>query len=260
MQKSFTLQQEKLSIIHVPEWSVTQGEKLALLGASGSGKSTILHLLSGVMKPDSGDAVVCGYPLHSMGESERDRFRAENIGYIMQDFHLIGSLTAAQNVELVLDRRGQPASLRRKLIGEWFARVGLDDRMHHLPRQLSRGQQQRVAIVRALINSPRLVLADEPTGSLDYETAGAVMKLLLELCREKQLTLLTVTHDLELARLFPASVQIGKLNAVMGHARQSLHSDRETAGTVAHKTGFTAQQADQGAHGFSPHGKGGVDV
>jgi putative ABC transport system ATP-binding protein len=210
--KSFALQQQKLPILHIRSWVVQEGERLALLGPSGSGKSTALHLLSGVMKADAGEIRVCGYPLHELGEAERDRFRAGNIGYIMQDFHLIGSLTAAENVELVLKRSKDTS--RRSLVEEWFERVGLADRMKHLPGQLSRGQQQRVAIVRALVNGPKLVLADEPTGSLDYETADATMRLLLDLCLEERLTLVTVTHDLHLAQLYPSRVQMKELNGM----------------------------------------------
>lgn len=214
VQKSFRRQQERLPILDVAEWTVREGERLALLGPSGSGKSTLLHLLSGIMLPDKGEAEVCGRPLHRMGEAERDRFRAESIGYVMQDFHLIGSLTARQNVELALFGKKGDGAVRRKLVDGWFQRVGLEDRQHHRPGQLSRGQQQRVAIIRALAGGPRLVLADEPTGSLDWETAGEMMELLLDLCREEGTTLVTVTHDLHLAKLFPLQVHMQDINGV----------------------------------------------
>lgn len=214
VRKSFAVQQHKLPILHVEEWTVEEGERIALLGPSGSGKSTVLHLLSGVMKADAGEISVCGAPLHRLSEAERDRFRANRIGYIMQDFHLIPSLTAAENVELVLGK-GTGAAAKRQLVQDWFERVGLVERMKHLPGQLSRGQQQRVAIIRALVSGPRLVLADEPTGSLDYETADATMKLLLELCLEEKLTLLTVTHDLHLAELYPTRIHMKEINAAL---------------------------------------------
>jgi putative ABC transport system ATP-binding protein len=211
VKKAFSRQQDKLPILDVAGWTVNEGERVALLGPSGSGKSTLLHLLSGILAPDTGEAEVCGQCLHRMGEAERDRFRADNIGYVMQDFHLIGSLTASENIELVWTGKGGcPA--RRRLLESWFDRVGLGDRMHHRPGQLSRGQQQRVAIIRAMACNPRLVLADEPTGSLDWETAGGMMRLLLELCREEGTTLVTVTHDLHLAELFPDKVQMRDIN------------------------------------------------
>ncbi|SDM87639.1 putative ABC transport system ATP-binding protein [Paenibacillus sp. yr247] len=209
--KSFTIQGKSLPILEVAEWQVQKGERLALIGPSGSGKSTLLHLLSGVMTPDHGEIWVDGQALHQLSESKRDRYRADNVGYIFQDFHLISSLTAKQNVELIVPREWTKKEAAEQL-DYWFDRVGLKDRQHHLPSQLSRGQQQRAAIVRALIAKPQLILADEPTGSLDWETAGDIMSLLLEICGDEQLTLLTVTHDLHLADKFPKRVHIQDLN------------------------------------------------
>lgn len=210
VRKGFAVQDRRLPILHIPAWTVAAGGRLALLGPSGSGKSTVLHLLSGILKADGGEFHVAETPLHELSEAERDRFRLRHVGYIMQDFHLIGSLTAAENVELMLD--GKKRGDRRKLLREWFGRVGLADRMDHLPSQLSRGQQQRTAIVRALINCPPLVLADEPTGSLDFESAEQVMRMLLELCADQGSTLVTVTHDLHLAKLYPERMGIGEIN------------------------------------------------
>ncbi len=213
VRKDFVVSDRRLPILHIPQWNVEAGGRLALLGPSGSGKSTVLHLLSGILRADRGELRVADTPLHELNEAERDRFRLRHVGYIMQDFHLIGSLTAAENVELML-----PKDVRRdkrKLLREWFGRVGLADRMDHLPGQLSRGQQQRTAIVRALIGAPPLVLADEPTGSLDFESAELVMRLLLELCADQGSTLVTVTHDLHLAQLFPERIGIGEINTVL---------------------------------------------
>ncbi|TBL77479.1 ABC transporter ATP-binding protein [Paenibacillus thalictri] len=200
-----------LPILHVRHWRVEAGERIALTGPSGSGKSTLLHLLGGVMAPDSGEIIVDGEALHLYSEAKRDRYRAQKVGYIFQDFHLISSLTARQNVELVAPRKWSKRQTREQL-DDWFERVGLKDRADHLPSQLSRGQQQRAAIVRALIGRPPLILADEPTGSLDWETAGDIMSLLLEICSTEKLTLLTVTHDLHLAGLYPRRVHIEELN------------------------------------------------
>lgn len=212
VKKSFRLPGEgRLPILSVPEWEVAEGGQLALTGPSGSGKSTLLHLLCGVIAPDEGEITVDGVPLHAQSQAQRDRFRSEKVGIIFQDFHLMASLTARQNAELALPVN-MPKSHRRELSAQWFERVGLADRMNHLPGQLSRGQQQRVAMIRALIRSPKIVLADEPTGSLDRETADDVMRLLLELTASENATLLVVTHDLELAAGFRTRTHIGELN------------------------------------------------
>ncbi|OPH58607.1 ABC transporter ATP-binding protein [Paenibacillus ferrarius] len=211
--KSFMMHGKSLPILRVSNWHVEQGERLALMGPSGSGKSTLLHLISGVMTPDEGEIWVDGLPLHTYSESKRDRYRADHVGYIFQDFHLISSLTAKQNVELIV-----PQSWSKKMMKEqvdyWFERVGLKDRQHHLPSELSRGQQQRAAIIRAIITKPHLILADEPTGSLDWETAGDIMTLLLDICEAEKLTLLTVTHDLHLAEMYPQRVHIQDINVL----------------------------------------------
>ncbi|MFF2155871.1 ABC transporter ATP-binding protein [Paenibacillus chitinolyticus] len=212
VKKQFRLPGEgKLPILSVPEWEVEEGEQLALIGPSGSGKSTLLHLLCGVLAPDEGQIIVDDVSLHAQSQAQRDRFRSEKVGIIFQDFHLMSSLTARQNAELALPVK-MPKSRKRELTAEWFERVGLADRMNHLPGQLSRGQQQRVAMIRALIRSPKIVLADEPTGSLDRETAEDVMRLLLELTASANATLLVVTHDLELAAGFRTRTDIGELN------------------------------------------------
>jgi putative ABC transport system ATP-binding protein len=209
--KSFTIHGKSLPILSVSKWQVQQGDRLALLGPSGSGKSTLLHLLSGVMQPDQGEIWVNGLPLHMYSESKRDRYRAEHVGYIFQDFHLISSLTAKQNVELIVPQDWTKKQTKDQ-VDYWFERVGLKDRQHHLPSELSRGQQQRAAIIRAIIAKPQLILADEPTGSLDWETAGDIMSLLLDICEAEKLTLLTVTHDLHLADMYPTRVHIQDIN------------------------------------------------
>ncbi|MDQ0087305.1 putative ABC transport system ATP-binding protein [Paenibacillus anaericanus] len=211
LKKGFQVAGKDVPILNIPEWTVSQGEKLAMIGPSGSGKSTLLHLISGILSPDKGEIIMREMALHQMSESVRDRFRAENIGYILQDFHLIPSLMARQNVEIVMSGNRSKTE-RRELIDFWFEKVGLSDRSRHLPSQLSRGQQQRVAMIRALINEPKLVLADEPTGSLDWETADEVTGLLLDLCASKDHTLIVVTHDLNMADRFEKCVHIHEIN------------------------------------------------
>lgn len=211
--KRFSVAGKDIPILNIPEWSVGRGDNIAIIGPSGSGKSTLLHLISGIMSPDSGEIDVGEKRITAMNETARDRFRAERIGYILQDFHLIPSLTARQNIEMAMPRKGS-ASERRDRIDDWLKRVGLEDRGNHQPSELSRGQQQRVAIVRALIREPELVLADEPTGSLDWETADGIAELLLDLCGSSRHTLLVVTHDLKMAERFPECVHIHEINAV----------------------------------------------
>lgn len=224
VKKGFHVGGSRIPILDIPQWDVGRGEKIAIIGPSGSGKSTLLHIISGILRADEGEVQIDGQAIHRMTEPARDSFRASRIGYILQDFHLIPSLSARQNVEIVMPAQ-MGAAERRKRIDLWFERVGLGDRSRHLPSQLSRGQQQRVAIIRALVNEPPLVLADEPTGSLDWETADEVTDLLLELCREEQHTLIVVTHDLNMANRFPKRVHIGEINQITGMKR--LAENRE---------------------------------
>ncbi|WP_240941440.1 ABC transporter ATP-binding protein [Paenibacillus sp. HB172176] len=224
LMKSYRLQGRGVPIIDVEDWTFDEGRQAAIIGPSGSGKSTLLHLLGGVIAADDGEIEVAGQPVRGMKERERDAFRARNIGYVFQDFYLIPSLTVKQNIELALTRRMTKGE-RNALLREWFARVGLADRMNQLPSQLSRGQQQRVAIIRALINEPKLVLADEPTGSLDWETASSIMNLLIQVCAEKRSTLVAVTHDLHLAELFESIIHIGDINRCLASSRSREHSD-----------------------------------
>ncbi len=215
LKKQFHVAGKEIPILNIPEWSIGQGEKIAITGPSGSGKSTLLHLISGIMRPDEGDIYFGENRLSGMNESLRDRFRRDHIGYVLQDFHLIPSLTARENVEIALSRsRIIGRSERRDMVNHWFERVGMLERREHKPAQLSRGQQQRVAIIRALISDPGLVLADEPTGSLDWETADEIAGLLLELCGSERHTLLVVTHDLRMAERFPACVHIHEINEI----------------------------------------------
>lgn len=213
VKKQFKVAGKNIPILNIPQWHVAKGEKVAIIGPSGSGKSTLLHIISGILSTDHGELFVDNQPLHLLKEAARDNFRGARIGYILQDFHLIPSLTARQNVEIVITLQKSKTELRI-MVDEWFEKVGLQDRMNHLPSQLSRGQQQRVAMVRALINQPLLVLADEPTGSLDWETADEITELLMDLCASDKHTLIVVTHDLNMAKRFPRCQHIHELNFV----------------------------------------------
>jgi putative ABC transport system ATP-binding protein len=170
---------------------------LAITGPSGSGKSTLLGLLAGLDRPTRGRVVLDGQDLSALTEDERARVRAEKVGFVFQSFHLIPTLTARENIQVPLELRGEEARGRAQ---ELLERVGLADRGHHYPAQLSGGEQQRVAVARAFAHRPKILFADEPTGNLDAANGANVIGLLSELNRELATTLVLVTHDPDLAR------------------------------------------------------------
>ncbi len=172
--------------------SVRRGEIVAIVGPSGSGKSTLLHLLGGLDSPTSGEILYEGEPLGNGGGL--DRFRATKIGFVFQSFHLLPTLTALQNVQIPMFETERSPARRREAAEGLLRRVGLAHRAHHLPSQLSVGERQRVAIARALANDPAVILADEPTGSLDSATAEEIMSLLHGINRERGTTIVIVTH------------------------------------------------------------------
>jgi putative ABC transport system ATP-binding protein len=184
----------EITALHEVDLEVSDGEFVAVMGPSGSGKTTLLNCLSGLDDIDEGEVRFDGSVLHEMSDLERTRQRAATMGFVFQAFNLIPVFDAAENVELPLLLAGTAPRQARARAVETLERVGLGHRVHHRPMELSGGEQQRVAIARALASTPRLVWADEPTGALDTETAGAVMRLLRELHAEG-LTLVLVTHD-----------------------------------------------------------------
>ncbi len=180
------------------------GDHVALWGPSGCGKSTMLNLVTGLLQPDAGRIVVDGTEIHDMGDAALDQFRGQRFGFVFQTFNLLKPFTALQNVVLGMQFADtQPSKIWKERATSLLERVGLGHRLHAKPTTLSVGEQQRVAIARALANKQKIVVADEPTGSLDPKTASAVMDLLLEMCREEQVTMLMVTHDRALAELLP---------------------------------------------------------
>jgi len=178
---------------------VAEGERVALLGKSGSGKSTLLNLLGGLDRPSSGGLRVDGRDLGQLSGRELARFRSKSVGMIFQSFNLIASRSAVENVTLPMVFTGRPPRERRAAAQATLESVGLGSRLHHRPDQMSGGERQRVAVARALVNRPRIILADEPTGNLDSQTARQVMALILDHVRESGVTLVLVTHDEELA-------------------------------------------------------------
>jgi ABC-type lipoprotein export system ATPase subunit len=200
---------ERQVVIDVPRFSLAAGELVALRGSSGSGKTTFLNLVAGILTADSGRIAIDGVDLESLDEAGRDRVRAERLGYVFQTFNLLQGYTALENVELGMAfGRGIDAARARKLL----ERVGLGDRMDYRPRQLSVGQQQRVALARALANEPVLVLADEPTGNLDVKRAHEAIDLLLEVCRENRAALLLVSHDTNVLARFADVRDLADIN------------------------------------------------
>jgi ABC-type lipoprotein export system ATPase subunit len=189
---------------HCEQFAAEAGAQTALWGPSGCGKSTMLNLVSGLLRPDSGKIVVDGLEIQDLGEGPLDQFRGERLGFVFQTFNLLAPFTALQNVLLAMrfSDTVPEKEWKERAVG-LLKRVGLEHRLHSKPRTLSVGEQQRVAIARALANRQKLIVADEPTGSLDPRNAASVMDLLLELCAEQRLTLLLVTHDRAIAERLP---------------------------------------------------------
>ncbi len=185
---------------------LARGDFMSVSGPSGSGKSTLLHMLGALDRPDAGRVLLDG---RDLGEEPRlDRVRAASIGFIFQLHNLLPALTAIENVELPLRALRVPRRERRRRAGEMLDAVGLGDRLTHTPGELSGGQRQRVGVARALVNEPRVVLADEPTGDLDRESGRRIMQLLQTLHEQRGLTLVLVTHDPELAAMAPRRIRI----------------------------------------------------
>jgi len=182
----------RVEVVDVAELSLAPSEHVALRGSSGSGKTTLLHLIAGIARPDAGEIVVAGRDVAAMSEAECDRWRAKHVGYVFQSFHLLQAFTALENVALATMFGGSASDARAR---ELLVRVGLGERLDYVPRKLSIGQQQRVAVARALVNEPALVLADEPTGNLDRAHADGALRLIREVCRESGAALLLVSHD-----------------------------------------------------------------
>jgi len=186
----------EIAVLKSITFALEPGAFLAIVGPSGSGKSTLLGLLAGLDRPSSGRVFLDGSDLSGLTEDQRATLRAERVGFVFQSFHLIPTLTARENIQVPLELRGEDARERAE---ELLARVGLEDRGHHYPAQLSGGEQQRVALARAFCHRPRILFADEPTGNLDAANGRRVVDLMGELNRELGTTLVLVTHDPELA-------------------------------------------------------------
>ena len=202
-------------IVNIDQFTLADGQQTALIGTSGSGKTTLLHMIAGIVPADSGEIIFriddARTDIVALSEAKRDVFRGRHIGYIFQTHHLLPGFTALENVLLGMSftgRRHDPAWAKHLLVS-----VGLQDRLDYRPSKLSVGQQQRVAVARALANRPQLVLADEPTGALDSKSAQQVLELILRLTTDASAALLMVTHDPNIAKQLPSTVHLDDLNA-----------------------------------------------
>jgi putative ABC transport system ATP-binding protein len=195
--KEYLSGEQKLAVLRDVSFTIPQGAFVAIVGPSGSGKTTLLGLLAGLDTPTRGTVVLDGADLTTLSENDRARLRGEKVGFVFQTFQLIPTLTALENVQVPLELRGTDGAAERAR--DLIERVGLRDRGHHFPTQLSGGEQQRVAIARAFANSPRILFADEPTGNLDNATGHKIFELLQSLNSDGGSTIVLVTHDAALA-------------------------------------------------------------
>lgn len=191
--------ESEIPILKGVSFQINKGEFATIVGKSGSGKSTLLNLISGYLSPFSGKIFINDTDVTNFNEKEWAKFRLDHLGFIFQNFQLIPSLTTFENVELPLTLKGIELKERQKRVMNILERVGLDRHLDHYPNELSGGQQQRVSIARALITNPKVILADEPTGSLDSETEDEILNLIKNLNKEKGITVLMITHDKEVA-------------------------------------------------------------
>lgn len=198
LSKSYSSTSGSLTVLDDVSFELAKGETFSIVGPSGSGKTTLLGLCAGLDRASSGSVEVCGIKLDALSEDDRARVRNQHVGFIFQNFQLLPTLTALENVMVPLELRGEKGVASKSI--ELLERVGLGSRLHHYPTQLSGGEQQRVALARAFSNDPEILFADEPTGNLDEETGIKVEELLFQINKEKGTTLVLVTHNMELAR------------------------------------------------------------
>jgi ABC-type lipoprotein export system ATPase subunit len=212
LHRSYRIGRKSIEVLHGIDLKIHQGEKVFLCGPSGAGKTTLLYTLAGLEQPEKGRVRIHGTDLYGLGRREQARFRNREIGYVFQNYHLLPELTALENVAVPGAIAGRDST---ELALQALERVGLRDRADHLPSELSGGESQRVAIARAIVNEPKVLFADEPTGNLDSANSREVMKILLDLASEHGVTLVVVTHDQSLAQVGDRTliIQDGKVTS-----------------------------------------------
>lgn len=217
VQKSFTEPDgSRLPILDIARFEVAAAEQMVLVGRSGCGKTTLLHVIAGISRPDAGSVEINGLDITRLPEAGRDRFRAENMGYVFQTFNLLPGFSALENVVLGMSfARGRADAARARALLE---RVGLGHRLTHKPAMLSVGEQQRVAVARALANRPKLLLADEPTANVDARNQQQIIDLIRQTCGEEQVALVLVTHTAEVAEQFERIERLDEFNQAMAAA------------------------------------------
>ncbi len=232
LRKVYRIGNEKVVALNKIDLDINQGEVCIILGTSGSGKSTLLNMMAGLEKPTKGEIHIKGERVSHMNEKKLAKLRQKYIGFIFQSYNLMPTLTAIENVSLPLTFKGVPRLKREKEAAKLLRSVGLGTHLLHKPTQMSGGQQQRVGIARAFAGSPNIVFADEPTGNLDSKTSKVVMKLMLEMARERNQTLIIVTHDNDIAEFGDKVVYIldgnvEKIEIREGDVRNYVHEQHE---------------------------------
>ena len=210
----------RLLILDIPQLDIAEGEQVVLRGESGGGKTTLLHIISGIVTADSGSIKLDGTELTKFSEATRDRIRANKMGYVFQTFNLLPAFTALENVRLGMTFAKKKMNAERGK--ELLNKVGLSDRMHYLPSQLSVGQQQRVAVARALANKPRLLLADEPTANVDPSNQKRIIDLIKDVCRDESVAILLVTHSDEIANRFERIERLELINRAFNTPKDDI--------------------------------------
>lgn len=204
----------QLPVLNIANFQMASGEQVVLVGSSGGGKTTLLNVIAGITAADEGDVLIGGTNVARLSEAARDRFRAERIGYVFQTFNLLPAFTALENVLLGMSFGGQKADKARAI--DLLNQVGLSHRLHHKPAQMSVGEQQRTSVARALVNTPRLLLADEPTANVDAANQQTILDLLRKSCRDSGVSLLLVTHAPEVASQFDRVEKLADFNRPQG--------------------------------------------
>ncbi len=211
LSKSFVLAEQNVPVLNDVSIDLNAGEFLAITGPSGAGKSTLLHLLGGLEKPTSGEVFIQGQNLNLLSTKERNRWRNCHLGFVYQFHHLLPEFSALENVAMPLIIRRENRQLAAQKAVDLLKKVGLEKRIHHRPSELSGGERHRCAIARAMAGNPSLILADEPTGNLDFQTGMEVFELLLSLCQAQHLALVVVTHDEKIAQFSTQKLHLGKM-------------------------------------------------